>query len=104
MRLRRGTSGSGRAEEYGAGWRGPGSDARVTSTLAPNGVIGAGADDRRITIRLGVPRAAQRRSVRRSEEHTSELQSHSDLVCRLLLEKKKKKQTETEQYMTRHRT
>src|SRR5438034_4487393 len=28
----------------------------------------------------------------RSEEHTSELQSHSDLVCRLLLEKKKKQQ------------
>src|SRR3989440_1012561 len=28
--------------------------------------------------------------VRRSEEHTSELQSRSDLVCRLLLEKKKK--------------
>src|SRR5436190_13484785 len=30
------------------------------------------------------------RHFRRSEEHTSELQSHSDLVCRLLLEKKKK--------------
>src|SRR5438034_6073403 len=30
----------------------------------------------------------------RSEEHTSELQSHSDLVCRLLLEKKKKKKIE----------
>src|SRR5438034_4622059 len=29
-------------------------------------------------------------SVARSEEHTSELQSHSDLVCRLLLEKKKR--------------
>src|SRR5438034_7471475 len=29
----------------------------------------------------------------RSEEHTSELQSHSDLVCRLLLEKKKQKIT-----------
>src|SRR5260221_10563212 len=29
----------------------------------------------------------------RSEEHTSELQSHSDLVCRLLLEKKKKNAT-----------
>src|SRR5260221_13148879 len=28
-------------------------------------------------------------SHKRSEEHTSELQSHSDLVCRLLLEKKK---------------
>src|SRR5260221_9797797 len=33
-----------------------------------------------------LPRAAEHRS----EEHTSELQSHSDLVCRLLLEKKKK--------------
>src|SRR5688572_32486541 len=30
--------------------------------------------------------------VTRSEEHTSELQSQSNLVCRLLLEKKKKKQ------------
>src|SRR5260221_9500954 len=30
----------------------------------------------------------------RSEEHTSELQSHSDLVCRLLLEKKKKGENE----------
>src|SRR5260221_10534135 len=29
----------------------------------------------------------------RSEEHTSELQSHSDLVCRLLLEKKKFRQS-----------
>src|SRR2546421_6859337 len=29
----------------------------------------------------------------RSEEHTSELQSRSDLVCRLLLEKKKKRNT-----------
>src|SRR5260370_39251021 len=31
----------------------------------------------------------------RSEEHTSELQSHLNLVCRLLLEKKKKKQHKT---------
>src|SRR5688572_32769476 len=31
----------------------------------------------------------------RSEEHTSELQSQSNLVCRLLLEKKKKKEEET---------
>src|SRR5436190_3758989 len=30
----------------------------------------------------------------RSEEHTSELQSHSDIVCRLLLEKKKKNMQE----------
>src|SRR5260221_2766660 len=35
----------------------------------------------------------------RSEEHTSELQSHSDLVCRLLLEKKKKTlRLDTQQY------
>src|SRR5439155_20873389 len=32
-------------------------------------------------------------AVRRSEEHTSELQSRGHLVCRLLLEKKKKKKT-----------
>src|SRR5690242_21508588 len=32
-----------------------------------------------------------RAAVERSEEHTSELQSHVNLVCRLLLEKKKKK-------------
>src|SRR5438132_3199542 len=32
---------------------------------------------------------------RRSEEHTSELQSHSDLVCRLLLEKKKSIRTDS---------
>src|SRR5215211_9388864 len=31
----------------------------------------------------------------RSEEHTSELQSHSELVCRLLLEKKKKENNKT---------
>src|SRR2546421_8636347 len=36
----------------------------------------------------GVPHRG-RASDRRSEEHTSELQSRSDLVCRLLLEKKK---------------
>src|SRR5438034_4776630 len=40
--------------------------------------------------RFGQPQPATNRRVR-SEEHTSELQSHSDLVCRLLLEKKKKK-------------
>src|SRR5436190_17585766 len=35
------------------------------------------------------PQSRGKRHGRRSEEHTSELQSHSDLVCRLLLEKKK---------------
>src|SRR5438132_10716852 len=35
-------------------------------------------------------------TAKRSEEHTSELQSHSDLVCRLLLEKKKLKMVESQ--------
>src|SRR5690349_24622305 len=37
--------------------------------------------------------------VSRSEEHTSELQSRRDLVCRLLLEKKKKNNTALANYM-----
>src|SRR5437588_7745548 len=49
---------------------------------------------RRIADSVGVVKTCSGDSVpvrvRRSEEHTSELQSHSDLVCRLLLEKKKK--------------
>src|SRR2546430_8381184 len=50
------------------------------------------ADRRRVVPGLGpVPRGpAVLRGVVRSEEHTSELQSQSNLVCRLLLEKKKK--------------
>src|SRR2546427_3459643 len=46
--------------------------------------------------RDGRPHAGEEREcAERSEEHTSELQSQSNLVCRLLLEKKKKKQKET---------
>src|SRR5438034_1926546 len=42
----------------------------------------------------------QHHAAKRSEEHTSELQSHSDLVCRLLLEKKKKTQiTQSTRYI-----
>src|SRR5260221_14599570 len=43
------------------------------------------------TTLLGPISVPEAWSSQRSEEHTSELQSHSDLVCRLLLEKKKKK-------------
>src|SRR2546421_4080165 len=46
------------------------------------------ADDDRDAAARGRPGKPQPRQ--RSEEHTSELQSRSDLVCRLLLEKKKK--------------
>src|SRR5436190_11566834 len=54
---------------------------------SPRGLAGArlwpGRDRRAGVGGLGL-------TERRSEEHTSELQSHSDLVCRLLLEKKNK--------------
>src|SRR5690349_22034202 len=45
--------------------------------------------DDRLGAELAQPRDLARAA--RSEEHTSELQSRRDLVCRLLLEKKKKK-------------
>src|SRR2546427_9530466 len=50
----------------------------------------------------GLPRYADGADLRlpRSEEHTSELQSQSNLVCRLLLEKKKKKTTTTDNTRT----
>src|SRR5438034_11364639 len=48
--------------------------------------VGGRASRRRDRRRLARSQRA------RSEEHTSELQSHSDLVCRLLLEKKNKVQ------------
>src|SRR2546430_4323241 len=47
------------------------------------------ADGREIDLLGGHP-VGQHRARQRSEEHTSELQSQSNLVCRLLLEKKKK--------------
>src|SRR5260221_9663925 len=84
------------------------------STLFPYTTLFRSTSDRRAQITRGMPRTVlivRPPSVRsastvrpqspptsvataaarwRSEEHTSELQSHSDLVCRLLLEKKKK--------------
>src|SRR5437588_7212094 len=44
------------------------------------------------------------RARERSEEHTSELQSHSDLVCRLLLEKKKTQTTDNRAHTEVQRT
>src|SRR5690554_7428596 len=50
------------------------------------------------TDRIGRGRYARGRNKRRSEEHTSELQSRPHLVCRLLLEKKKKQTTRRKSY------
>src|SRR5438034_8785984 len=46
-------------------------------------------------VRLSPAHQGRPKTAARSEEHTSELQSHSDLVCRLLLEKKKRKKKPT---------
>src|SRR5207249_7367262 len=56
----------------------------VASLAARPDVASAG-----LTVTL--PLSGDVRIIARSEEHTSELQSRFDLVCRLLLEKKKKK-------------
>src|SRR5438034_4664152 len=65
------------------------------STLFPYTTLFRSRAGARDTNRMSPRPRAERRQNRplrevRSEEHTSELQSHSDLVCRLLLEKKKK--------------
>src|SRR5690349_23934834 len=51
----------------------------------------AGSRGRRVQAAARHRRRSLPRKPGRSEEHTSELQSRRDLVCRLLLEKKKKK-------------
>src|SRR5438477_3035858 len=71
--------------------------ARVFAALA-DGRFHSGEE---LSSALGVSRSAVWKAtgtleeLGRSEEHTSELQSHVNLVCRLLLEKKKKKKIET---------
>src|SRR5690242_21328786 len=68
-------SGAGEAADYGRVERGVGGEPAL-------GVLGVGGDDADRTI--GSVESIEVRS----EEHTSELQSHVNLVCRLLLEKK----------------
>src|SRR5256885_14733784 len=62
---------------------------RPESMVAPGPGAGRGRRTRRGLRREQLARRA-RRGDARSEEHTSELQSPCNLVCRLLLEKKKK--------------
>src|SRR5260221_10153978 len=57
------------------------------TTLFRSAQLAATGDNLSSGLSVAVELAKQ--DLVRSEEHTSELQSHSDLVCRLLLEKKK---------------
>src|SRR2546427_8612188 len=66
-------------------------------------VAHGGAPERRAAplVTRNSPEQVRRQDAHlRSEEHTSELQSQSNLVCRLLLEKKKKNQNSSGVYMT----
>src|SRR2546430_7930566 len=60
------------------------------TTLFRSRSVSSGSSERIVPIPVSSASDAWR-----SEEHTSELQSQSNLVCRLLLEKKKKKTKET---------
>src|SRR2546430_14727372 len=71
-------------------------DALPISRIPCSAEPGCGARNRgAVSIRAGDDRrrSSDHRRWKRSEEHTSELQSQSNLVCRLLLEKKKTTQT-----------
>src|SRR2546427_6427205 len=63
-------------------------------------------DDPGIAQALALARggSGQAAAAERSEEHTSELQSQSNLVCRLLLEKKKNKDTDSVSCTTQRST
>src|SRR5690349_23891019 len=81
---------SGSARAPGRGSRGAGRGVRILADLGDRGVAAGGGEhpDRlRDRVRLRGDR---------SEEHTSELQSRRDLVCRLLLEKKKTREQQRE--------
>src|SRR5260221_915319 len=73
------------------------SDLRRTASASANLPCALRVEPRLVsekrTFGLSSPKSLrwiERAALDRSEEHTSELQSHSDLVCRLLLEKKKR--------------
>src|SRR5690606_40264017 len=65
-------------------------DSRGVEAVAHEVVLGRGVElDRAVgAVVVGRHQALRRDEARRSEEHTSELQSRENLVCRLLLEKK----------------
>src|SRR2546427_3276703 len=70
-----------------SGWK----SATACATLEEGGILLKASAAFPSARNKGVARSSSKISRARSEEHTSELQSQSNIVCRLLLEKKKKK-------------
>src|SRR2546422_6907617 len=66
-------------------------DAVAPADVAQHGAVQVGAGDIRVRQVRADEIGADQQDLARSEEHTSELQSRLHLVCRLLLEKKKKR-------------
>src|SRR5690349_23313143 len=71
-----------------------GATATLGSTAAPSVSHCAPGSPSAATGRKSLSSARRSHETLRSEEHTSELQSRRDLVCRLLLEKKKERRSE----------
>src|SRR5438132_8904698 len=65
-------------------------------------VLNGGSNFSDDALNLVLANYEEKLEVERSEEHTSELQSHSDLVCRLLLEKKKESRRNGAETTQRH--
>src|SRR2546430_8924294 len=84
-------------------FRSPPAGGRVGHRQEP-GFFLRGSSSRRCTncSSSRIPAMERFSSSRRSEEHTSELQSQSNLVCRLLLEKKKTPRVTTNQLKCNH--
>src|SRR2546427_8567510 len=68
----------------------PAANASADDSARNDVMMAGGVNPKARNVPISVVRADTR-----SEEHTSELQSQSNLVCRLLLEKKKKKEMST---------
>src|SRR2546421_12822606 len=81
-----------REDDRAAALRAAGAEVVVGDLLEPADVYRVVSGCRRVYFGMSVSAGYLEATVTmaRSEEHTSELQSRSDLVCRLLLEKKKK--------------
>src|SRR5438876_7965729 len=80
--------------------RDPAVDGAELERIAPRGAAQRSHDLAVHRLRLGVTGRRDPDAAVRSEEHTSELQSPVHLVCRLLLEKKKKNRQPNEQRTT----